>query len=74
MAAAWIFVLATAVYGAVYLVFAFVEPPAVLRSFFRVPAIFVFLPDTWVKPAGRVFVGLCCFLVAGMMVWKVLLQ
>ena len=49
------------IYGVAMLVFAFLKPPSFLESFFRVPAIFVFLPKKWVIPAGRVFVALCCF-------------
>ena len=43
--------------GLFYVVFAFVEPPNMIRGLFRVPAIFVFLPDRWVVPAGRLVVG-----------------
>lgn len=53
----WLFLAITAVYGLSSILFAFVQPPEALRSFFRVPAIFVFLPDRWVLPAGRLFVG-----------------
>ena len=56
-----VFFIALAAYGAAMILFAFKEPPEFLRSFFKVPAIFVFLPDRWVIPAGRIFVGLCCF-------------
>jgi len=54
----WVFLALMSVYGVLCLLFAFVEPPAALRSLFRVPGIFVFLPDRWVMPVGRVFVGL----------------
>jgi hypothetical protein len=49
------------VYGLSMILFAFVKPPVFLEHFFRVPAIFIFLPDKWVLPVGRVFVGICCF-------------
>ncbi|MFO0747551.1 MAG: hypothetical protein U1F43_18070 [Myxococcota bacterium] len=39
--------------GALYALFAFVSPPAWLEHFFRVPGIFVFLPERWVVPVGR---------------------
>jgi hypothetical protein len=58
------------VYGLACSLFAFVEPPGALRSLFKVPSIFVFLPDRWVMPVGRLFVGVCCFFVAGMMIVK----
>ena len=45
------------VMGALYLLFAFVEPPRAIAHFFQVPAIFVFLPDRLVMPVGRVFAG-----------------
>jgi hypothetical protein len=56
----WVFLVFMVVYGLTSLLFAFVEPPEFLRSMYKVPAIFVFLPDRWVMPAGRVFVGLVC--------------
>jgi hypothetical protein len=56
-----VFYVFMAVYGAAMILFAFVKPPEALSSFFKVPAIFVFLPDRWVIPAGRIFVGVCCF-------------
>lgn len=68
----FVFVGFTALYGVLCFVFAFVEPPSVLRSSFRVPSIFVFLPDRLVMPAGRVFVGLCSLVVAGYLAIKVL--
>jgi len=45
------------VMGLLYIVFAFKEPPEGVRHFFRVPAIFIFLPDRYVLPAGRFLVG-----------------
>jgi hypothetical protein len=46
------------VMGGLYILFAFVTPPRPLLHFFRVPAIFVFLPDRLVVPVGRVCAGL----------------
>jgi hypothetical protein len=59
-----------AIYGILSIVFAFVEPPAFFRSFFRVPSIFVFLPDRWIMPAGRVFVGLVTLGTVGYLIVK----
>jgi hypothetical protein len=58
------------VYGILCIVFAFLEPPSALRSLFKVPSIFVFLPDRLVMPVGRVFVGLCALFVAGFLFMK----
>lgn len=55
------FILIMGIYGLAMIVFAFVKPPSFLEHFFRVPAIFVFLPDKWVLPVGRIFVGILCF-------------
>jgi hypothetical protein len=54
----WIFITFLVVYGISAVLFAFVEPPRFLDSFYKVPSIFVFLPDRWVMPAGRLFLGL----------------
>lgn len=51
------FMIIMGVMGVLYLVFAFVRPPEAIAHFFRVPAIFVFLPDRWVVPVGRFLVG-----------------
>jgi hypothetical protein len=48
------------VYGLACIAFAFVDPPRGIEHFFRVPAIFVFLPERFVRPAGRIFTGLVC--------------
>jgi hypothetical protein len=56
-----------AVMGLSYVIFAFVEPPSVIRGLYRVPSIFVFLPDKWILPAGRLFVGL--LLLGGLVAW-----
>jgi hypothetical protein len=45
------------VMGGLYLLFAFVPPPRAIAHFFRVPAIFVFLPERWVMPVGRFCAG-----------------
>lgn len=68
----WPFVAIMTVYGILCCVFAFVEPPSALRSLFKVPAIFVFLPDRLVMPVGRLFVGVCCFVLVGVLVVKVI--
>ncbi len=56
----WLVVAFLAVYGLTSLLFAFVDPPEFLSSMYKVPAVFVFLPDRWVMPAGRAFVGVVC--------------
>jgi len=60
----WAFIAILAIYGLLCVVFAFVEPPAAVRSLFPIPSIFVFLPDRLIVPIGRVFVGLCSLGVA----------
>lgn len=52
------FLIVMALYSVLSIVFAFVNPPSFLNSLFKVPGIFVFLPDNLVIPVGRVFVGL----------------
>lgn len=52
------FLIVMGLYSVLSIVFAFVKPPSFLNSLFKVPAIFVFLPDNLVVPVGRVFVGL----------------
>jgi hypothetical protein len=61
----WALVAILSVYGLLCLVFAVVEPPASVRSLFPIPSIFVFLPDRFIVPIGRVFVGLCALGLAG---------
>jgi hypothetical protein len=56
----WIFISSLLVYGLTAIVFAFREPPQAISSFYRVPAIFIFLPDRWVVPVGRLFLGVSC--------------
>lgn len=51
------------VLGGLYLLFAFVRPPGALEHFFRVPGIFVFLPERMVVPVGRCFAGLLLIVV-----------
>jgi len=53
------------IYGIAYIVFAFVQPPGFLSSFFRVPSYFGLLPDRLVAPVGRTFVGLVILGVTG---------
>lgn len=52
------FLIIMGLYSVLSIVFAFVHPPSFLNSLFKVPGIFVFLPDRLVIPVGRVFVGL----------------
>ncbi|HEV8324172.1 MAG TPA: hypothetical protein VG389_21315 [Myxococcota bacterium] len=54
----WIFIGVMGLWSVLMLLFAFKEPPERMRHFFRVPAIFVFLPEKWVMPVGRLFAGL----------------
>jgi hypothetical protein len=61
----WAFAAILTIYGLCAIVFAFREPPEALRSLFKVPAIFVFLPDRLVMPAGRLFVGASSLAVVG---------
>lgn len=56
----WVFFGMMILYGLLSILFAFVRPPAGLDHFFKVPAIFAFLPDHLVMPVGRIFVGLLC--------------
>jgi len=56
--AAWIFIAVMGTWSFLNFLFVFKEPPASVRHFFRVPALFVFLPEKWVMPAGRLFAGL----------------
>jgi hypothetical protein len=69
----WLVVVFMAVYGLTSLLFAFVEPPGFLSSWYKVPAVFVFLPDRWVMPAGRAFVGIVCLIGAAIFALRVLL-
>ena len=52
------FLIIMGLYSVLSIVFAFVNPPSFLDSLFKVPGIFVFLPDSLVMPVGRIFVGL----------------
>jgi hypothetical protein len=45
-------------YGALYILFAFREPPQAAIRFFKIPSIFVFLPDQHQVRVGRIAVGL----------------
>jgi hypothetical protein len=68
----WVFLALMSVYGISCLLFAFVQPPEALRSMFKVPAIFVFLPDRWVMPVGRVVLGLGSLALVAFIAIKVL--
>jgi hypothetical protein len=63
----WVLVGILALYGLLCLVFAVVAPPASVRSLFPIPSIFVFLPDRYIVPIGRGFVGLSSLGVAAFM-------
>ncbi|MFO7627241.1 MAG: hypothetical protein R6V62_08285 [Candidatus Fermentibacteraceae bacterium] len=52
------FLIIMGLYSVLSIIFAFVKPPSFLNSIFKVPGIFVFLPDNLVLPVGRVFAGL----------------
>jgi len=58
------------VYGALALLFAFVPPPGLVSGLFKVPRIFIFLPDRWIVPVGRVFMGVTFLGFAGWMYFK----
>jgi len=66
----WVFFGIITIYGILSCVFAFVEPPPAISRIFKVPSIFVFLPDKLVMPAGRLFVGICCFITVGVLYVK----
>lgn len=63
----WVLVAILTVYGLLSLVFAVVAPPALARSWFPIPSIFASLPDRYIVPVGRVFVGLSVLGVAAFM-------
>lgn len=46
--------------------------PEALRSLFKVPAIFVFLPERWALPVGRVVLGLGSLALVAFIAMKVL--
>ncbi len=53
------------IWGILYILFAFVATQnGMVRSFFRVPGIFVFLPENLILPVGRVISG-ALFIVVG---------
>ncbi len=60
------------VWGLAYLVFAFIEPPSFLASYFKVPAILVFLPGRWIVPAGRLVLGVLILIGAGVLASRLL--
>ncbi|MBN1499486.1 MAG: hypothetical protein JW982_05000 [Spirochaetes bacterium] len=60
------------VYSILSIIFAFVTPPKFIDRIFTVPGIFVFLPQKYVMPVGRIFVGvaglgLIAFLAVGIL-------
>lgn len=52
------------VFGALYLLFAFIAPPQAVAHFFRIPGLFVFLPERLQAPIGRGVAGTMCIGVA----------
>ena len=60
------------VWGLAYLVFAFIEQPSFLASYFKVPAILVFLPGRWIVPAGRLVLGVLILIGAGVLASRLL--
>ena len=46
------------VVGGLYILFAFKNPPKAIEHFFKIPAIFVFLPEKMQVPAGRIAAGI----------------
>ncbi len=53
----WLLLAILLVYGIAYIAFAFRQPPEPLQHWFKVPAVFVFLPDRLIMPVGRVCLG-----------------
>jgi hypothetical protein len=53
----FVFIIVIAAYGALYLAFAFREPPEALVTYFRVPSIFIFWPDETRMKYGRISMG-----------------
>lgn len=68
----WGIVVLLVVWGLAYLVFAFIEPPGFLSSYFKVPAILVFLPDRWIVPVGRLVLGVLVLIGAGVLASRLL--
>jgi hypothetical protein len=53
----WLLPAIMAVFGILYCVFAVVRPPSFVGSFFKVPSLFMVLPDRLVVPVGRMAIG-----------------
>jgi hypothetical protein len=64
----WAFAAIFTIYGLCSIAFAFRDPPEPVRSLFRVPAIFIFLPDRLMIPAGRLFLGVSSLALVGYLV------
>lgn len=63
-----LFVLLLWAFGALYIVFAYREPPRAIDHFFRIPAVFIFLPEHSRVRLGRITVGAVLFLGGAVMV------
>ena len=61
-----------ALYGVTYIAFAFREPPAALARLFRVPSVFVFLPDAHRMRIGRLAVGMLYILTPAWVAYRVM--
>ncbi len=68
----WGIVVLLVVWGLAYLVFAFVDPPGVLATYFKIPAILVFLPDRWAVTVGRLLLGVLILIGAGVFASRLL--
>ncbi len=68
MSKLWIFIALMGGWSVLSVVFAFVTPPKRIGSLFKVPAIFVFLPDRLVMPVGRIFIGICGLALCGYLI------
>jgi hypothetical protein len=56
------------VYGILYFVFAFREPPSSLARFFRIPGIFIFFPEEHQVRWGRICFGVL-FIAGSFLFW-----
>ena len=64
------FFIVLGLYSVLSIVFAFVPPPERIASLFKVPSIFIFLPDRLVMPVGRLVVGLLGLGLIGFLIVK----
>jgi hypothetical protein len=56
--------LLTGIYGGFNIAFAFREPPESVRYLFTIPSIFIFFPDRYQIPVGRIVVGVSFIIMA----------